>query len=40
MCGGRDMARAVAETLEKVVGPLGLDLATLRSKGRYLEDVY
>ena len=40
MCGGRDMARAVAETLEKVVRPLGLDLATLRSNGRYLEDVY
>ena len=40
VCGGRDMARAVAETLERVVGPLGLDLATLRSAGRYLEDVY
>jgi sulfite reductase (NADPH) flavoprotein alpha-component len=40
VCGGRGMARAVAETLEKVVGPLGLDLATLRSNGRYLEDVY
>jgi sulfite reductase (NADPH) flavoprotein alpha-component len=40
VCGGRGMARAVAETLEKVVGPLGLDLATLRTNGRYLEDVY
>ena len=40
VCGGRDMARAVAVALEKVVGPLGLDLATLRSNGRYLEDVY
>ena len=40
VCGGRDMARAVADTLEKVVRPLGLDLATLRSNGRYLEDVY
>ena len=40
VCGGRDMARAVAETLDRVVGPLGLDLATLRSEGRYLEDVY
>jgi sulfite reductase (NADPH) flavoprotein alpha-component len=40
VCGGRDMAKAVAEALERVVGPLGIDLATLRSNGRYLEDVY
>ncbi|MBB4198521.1 nitric oxide synthase [Rhodoblastus sphagnicola] len=40
VCGGRDMARAVAETIEAVVRPLGLDLATLKSNGRYLEDVY
>jgi sulfite reductase (NADPH) flavoprotein alpha-component len=40
VCGGRDMARAVAETLEAVVKPLDLDLATLKSNGRYLEDVY
>jgi len=37
ICGGRDMARSVAEALERVVG---LDLATLRSQRRYLEDVY
>ncbi len=40
VCGGREMARAVAQTLEKVVGPLGVDLATLKAEGRYLEDVY
>lgn len=40
VCGGREMAGAVAETLDRVVRPLGLDLATLRSNGRYLEDVY
>lgn len=40
MCGGREMARAVAETLDAVARPLGLDLATLKSSGRYLEDVY
>jgi sulfite reductase (NADPH) flavoprotein alpha-component len=40
VCGGRGMARAVAEALETVVRPLDLDLATLKSKGRYLEDVY
>jgi sulfite reductase (NADPH) flavoprotein alpha-component len=40
VCGGRDMARAVYEALEAVVKPLDLDLATLKSNGRYLEDVY
>ena len=40
VCGGREMARAVAETVETVVRPLGLDLATLKSNRRYLEDVY
>jgi sulfite reductase (NADPH) flavoprotein alpha-component len=40
VCGGRDMAHAVTHTLEAVVRPLGLDLATLKERGRYLEDVY
>lgn len=40
VCGGRDMAQAVTHTLEAIVRPLGLDLATLRSSGRYVEDVY
>jgi len=40
VCGGRDMARAVAATLERILHPTGLDLATLRAKGRYIEDVY
>ncbi|MCW2285993.1 sulfite reductase (NADPH) flavoprotein alpha-component [Rhodoblastus acidophilus] len=40
VCGGRDMAQAVRETLDRIVRPLGLDLATLRSHGRYLEDVF
>jgi sulfite reductase (NADPH) flavoprotein alpha-component len=34
------MAHAVREALEKIVRPLGLDLATLKSNGRYLEDVF
>jgi sulfite reductase (NADPH) flavoprotein alpha-component len=34
------MARAVAEALDVVVRPLDLDLATLKSNGKYLEDVY
>jgi len=40
VCGGRDMAEAVTRAFEPVVRPLGLDLATLKSCGRYVEDVY
>lgn len=40
VCGGRDMADAVTSALGVVVRPLGLDLATLKSDGRYVEDVY
>ncbi|MFG1183832.1 PepSY domain-containing protein [Xanthobacter aminoxidans] len=40
VCGGRDMAEAVTRALEPVVRPLGLDLPTLKSSGRYVEDVY
>ncbi|PNG25689.1 PepSY domain-containing protein [Methylocella silvestris] len=40
VCGGRDMATAVTNTLDAVIRPLGLDLATLKSNGRYVEDVY
>lgn len=40
VCGSRDMGRAVAATLDRIVRPLGLDLATLRAGGRYVEDVY
>lgn len=40
VCGGRDMADAVTSALSVVVRPLGLDLATLKSDGRYVEDVY
>ena len=40
VCGGRDMAAAVTHTLDAIVRPLGLDLATLKSHGRYVEDVY
>lgn len=40
VCGGRDMATAVAATLERILDPTGLDLATLRAEGRYIEDVY
>jgi sulfite reductase (NADPH) flavoprotein alpha-component len=40
VCGGRDMAEAVTQTLDAIVRPLGVDLATLKSSGRYVEDVY
>ncbi|VTZ48868.1 Sulfite reductase (NADPH) flavoprotein alpha-component [Methylocella tundrae] len=40
VCGGRDMAQAVTHALDPVVRPLGLDLAILKSSGRYVEDVY
>ncbi len=40
VCGSRDMGAAVTRTLDTVVRPLGLDLATLRAGGRYVEDVY
>ncbi|MDR3495585.1 MAG: PepSY domain-containing protein, partial [Ancalomicrobiaceae bacterium] len=40
VCGGRDMAEAVTHTLERIVHPLGLDTATMKLTGRYVEDVY
>lgn len=40
VCGSRDMGQAVAHTLDRIVRPLGLDLATLRAGGRYVEDIY
>jgi sulfite reductase (NADPH) flavoprotein alpha-component len=40
VCGGRDMAAGVARELEAITGPIGLDLHTLKSQGRYIEDVY
>ena len=40
VCGSREMGRAVAHTLDRIVRPLGLDLATLRAGGRYVEDIY
>jgi sulfite reductase (NADPH) flavoprotein alpha-component len=40
VCGGRGMARAIAETMEALLRPLGLEISALKSNGRYLEDVY
>lgn len=40
VCGGRDMAHAVAGTLDRVMRPLGLTTEHLKRAGRYVEDVY
>lgn len=40
VCGGRDMAAGVAQAIDAVIRPIGVDLSTLRTEGRYLEDVY
>ncbi|MFZ4530799.1 MAG: flavodoxin domain-containing protein, partial [Alsobacter sp.] len=40
VCGGRGMAQAVRQTLDPILHPLGMDLATLHAAGRYVEDVY
>ena len=40
VCGGREMARGVAEALEEILAPVGLSPALLKAEGRYAEDVY
>ena len=40
VCGGRNMANSVADALEQLLMPLELDVQTLKSSGRYREDVY
>ena len=40
VCGGRGMAAGVSRAIETIVRPLGLDIATLKMEGRYVEDVY
>ncbi|MFT6914671.1 MAG: sulfite reductase (NADPH) flavoprotein alpha-component [Motiliproteus sp.] len=40
VCGGRNMANSVMAALDEVIAPLGIDVQTLKEKGRYLEDVY
>ena len=40
VCGGRDMAAGVRETLSDVLAPTGLTPALLKAQGRYAEDVY
>lgn len=40
VCGGRDMAQGVREALSDVLAPLDISDSTLKSEGRYVEDVY
>lgn len=40
LCGGRRMATDVATTLNTILAPIALDVATLKKSGRYLEDTY
>jgi sulfite reductase (NADPH) flavoprotein alpha-component len=40
VCGGRDMALGVRETLAEVLAPIGISPASLKAGGRYAEDSY
>ena len=40
VCGGREMAAGVSDTLAHILKPTGLTPAMLRAEGRYVEDVY
>ncbi|MGF7159875.1 sulfite reductase (NADPH) flavoprotein alpha-component [Rhodoligotrophos appendicifer] len=40
VCGGREMAAGVAETMARILEPLGMSPAKLKAEGRYVEDVY
>lgn len=40
VCGSRAMAQGVAEALDGVLAPLQLDVATLKAKERYAEDIF
>jgi len=40
VCGGRDMAAGVAQSITEILAGKGMSLATLKAEGRYAEDVY
>ena len=40
VCGGRAMAQGVAQTLDLVLAPLKMSVATLKAQARYAEDVF
>lgn len=40
VCGGRTMAASIAQAMDEILSPIGLDVQTLKLKGRYREDVF
>ncbi|MDO9640585.1 MAG: PepSY domain-containing protein [Pseudotabrizicola sp.] len=40
VCGSREMAKSVMQALDQVLLPLNLNVLTLKTQGRYREDVY
>lgn len=40
VCGGRDMAQGVCDSMTEILLPLGLSPASLKAGGRYAEDTY
>ncbi|CAM5781198.1 PepSY domain-containing protein [Castellaniella caeni] len=40
VCGSRPMAQGVIEVLDALLAPLGLDVNTLKTEGRYAEDLF
>ena len=40
VCGGRDMAKGIEDTLSEILKSTGIDLTDLRKEGRYVEDVF
>ena len=40
VCGSREMAKGVMQALDEVLAPLNLSVLTLKTQGRYREDVY
>ena len=40
VCGSRAMAKGVTEALDAILAPLSLNVATLKAKERYAEDIF
>lgn len=40
VCGSRTMAKSIVKALDEILAPLSLDVQTLRTEGRYREDVF
>ena len=40
VCGSRVMAKSIAQALDDILAPLQLDVQTLKTQGRYREDVF